>query len=367
MKKNTAVFLAAVLAACLTLTGCIFGSAQEQQPFPLPSASAAEPSLESVSDSAEDLTEPASGQTPATTAAPVPTTGAPASTTPAGTKAPSGPVGPATTEAVSAEQNTQIMTETVPETESPAHKILAGLNWADTVWADSDDLCHLRITDLGEDSVSFYWHSRVNDYPVSFQSELCTAAFSDNVISCNYEDDQGNTGVVRLTVRDQAISFEQTIVHNGTYSPTALKLTLLPKASGTEAFYFSGGSKNALSARNILFLNAGGSSFQGAVNDYVEGVLGITDVSGNMVYLLDSNTRFYTESELSGYSKDLIRIFKNEIYARHGYRFQTEDIYFLFVRFTWYYPDFSPENFKESVFNQYEKENLKLLVKLEEK
>ena len=58
---------------------------------------------------------------------------------------------------------------------------------------------------------------------------------------------------------------------------------------------------------------------------------------------------------------------RNEIYARHGYRFNTPEVYNLFIRFTWYYPDLSSDNFKESVFNQYEKENLKLLVKLEEK
>ena len=66
-----------------------------------------------------------------------------------------------------------------------------------------------------------------------------------------------------------------------------------------------------------------------------------------------------------GTNKDLIRLFKNEVYARHGYRFETKDIYNIFLHFTWYYPDFSADNFKESVFNQYEKENLKLLVKLE--
>ncbi len=171
---------------------------------------------------------------------------------------------------------------------------------------------------------------------------------------------------MRLVISEQAISFEQTIVTSASYSPTALNLTLLPKASGTAAFWFGGDRwQDNLGLRNQLYAASGGSAYQNIVNDYMENTLEITDVSGSMVYLLDTHTRFYTEKELAGFSKDLIRLFKNEIYARHGYRFETKDIYNIFLHFTWYYPDFSADNFKESVFNQYEKENLKLLVKLE--
>lgn len=361
MKKITAVLLSVLLT--LSLTGCLFGGAQPQEES-LTNDGTASADGSSAEGSGSHAVTPETS--PAATGATetVPQGSTSSGITPQTTAA---PAGPALSESTTAEPNSQIMTATAPVTEAQAHKLLSAVNWADTVWTDSEDLCHLRITDLTDTGISFYWHSRVDRYPASFQSKLCTAAFNDDVISCNYEDDGGNTGVIKLTVRDQSISFDQTIVHSGYYSPTALKLTLLPKASGTDPLYFEGSRADILGARNQLCLNAGGSSLQGAVNDYVENVLGITDVSANSDYLLETHTRFYTESELSGYSKDLIRIFKNEIYARHGYRFNTPEVYNLFIRFTWYYPDLSSDNFKESVFNQYEKENLKLLVKLEEK
>ena len=90
--------------------------------------------------------------------------------------------------------------------------------------------------------------------------------------------------------------------------------------------------------------------------------------AADSLYIIpDSDTRALTYDELWQYRYDTLLYAFNEIYARHGYRFETQDVYNIFLRFTWYYPDFSAENFNENVLNQYEKENLKLLVKLEGK
>ena len=369
-----------LLSFCLLLTGCMFGS-NTQQPSDRPETDAPLPEGTMEGDTAAESlsrealpapTTAASSEARSSDSAAVPTGNAPGRPSSADPQGPSGadPSAPSPLESSSAPGG-QIMTlpaETTTAAEAPAaYRLLSATNWADTVWTDSADLCHLRITDLTAISVSFYWHSRIDDYPVSFQSCLCTAAFSDNVISCDYSDDQNNSGVIKLTVKADSISFEQTIVHSGYRSPTALKLTLTPRASGTPALWFSGKTSEALTERHQKAEKAGGSVYRGAVMDYVENVLGITDIGGDMFYLLDSHTRTYSEQELKGFSKDLIKVFKNEIYARHGYTFQNRELYNLFLQFSWYYPDLSPDNFMETVFNQYEKENLKLLVKLEEK
>ena len=386
--KRSAFILSLLLAGCLLFSGCLFGSAQSGPEDPAgtipPENSPAEtagtraPHTETSTEAALFSTkaaEPAEAPETQPSAAEAETTApfqpgpgtaeAPSQDGPGRAEDPSKPPqgGPATAEA-----NSQIMTATETAAASEAYQILSKMNWADTVWADSGDRCHLRITELNENGLSFYWHCRVEGYPSCIQSPLCSATFDGDFVSCDYTDERGNAGVVRLTVHEQAISWNLNTIHNARYGPTALDLTLLPRASGTPAFYFDGAKwQDNLGARNQLYSGTGGSPLQAVVNDYMENTLEITDVSGQMVYLLESGTRFYTEAELSGFSKDLIRLFKNEIYARHGYRFETKDLYNIFLHFTWYYPDFSPANFKESVFNQYEKENLKLLVKLEGK
>lgn len=386
--KRSAFILSLLLAGCLLFSGCLFGGAQSGPEDPAgtipPETSPAETAGTQAPD-AEASTEAALFSTKAAEPAETPETQPSAAE--AETTAPFQP-GPGTAEAPSqdgpgraedpskppqggpatAEANSQIMTATETAAASEAYQILSKMNWADTVWADSGDRCHLRITELSENGLSFYWHNRVEGYPSCIQSQLCSATFDGDFVSCDYTDERGNAGVVRLTVHEQAISWNLNTIHNARYGPAALDLTLLPRTSGTPAFYFDGAKwQDNLVARNQLYSGTGGSPLQAVVNDYMENTLEITDVSGQMVYLLESGTRFYTEAELSGFSKDLIRLFKNEIYARHGYRFETKDLYNIFLHFTWYYPDFSPANFKESVFNQYEKENLKLLVKLEGK
>ena len=106
-------------------------------------------------------------------------------------------------------------------------------------------------------------------------------------------------------------------------------------------------------------------SYQTEVNDYIEGVLEIRDVSANEVYLLESHEIYYSEADLKGIDPIIIWLAKNEIYARHGRTFANEDLNNFFLSRTWYVPTTAPEDFDESCFNDCEKKNLKLLVELE--
>lgn len=59
-------------------------------------------------------------------------------------------------------------------------------------------------------------------------------------------------------------------------------------------------------------------------------------------------------------------IARNEIYARHGRLFANEYLQQYFNRCTWYEGTIPPEQFDESILNDWERENLKLLVNAEQ-
>ena len=80
--------------------------------------------------------------------------------------------------------------------------------------------------------------------------------------------------------------------------------------------------------------------------------------------ILSSNQREYTIEELQNYPEDILYLALNEIYARHGYIFRNEDLQNYFMGQVWYTPLVEGENFSDEVFNEYEKENLKVLLKI---
>lgn len=76
----------------------------------------------------------------------------------------------------------------------------------------------------------------------------------------------------------------------------------------------------------------------------------------------DSSMRYLTEADVVGWSKENIRLAKNEIYARHGYIFKSQDLYDYFAMNTdWYNPTVLPENWNDSWLNEYERANVSLL------
>ncbi len=81
----------------------------------------------------------------------------------------------------------------------------------------------------------------------------------------------------------------------------------------------------------------------------------------------DSDSRYLTDEEVSGLSKEEIRFAINEIYARRGRAFTTPELEEYFSSKSWYTPEFSEKEFSVSVFNQYERANIDLLAKYRKK
>ncbi len=83
-------------------------------------------------------------------------------------------------------------------------------------------------------------------------------------------------------------------------------------------------------------------------------------------YLLpESDYRYLTKEDLNGFSADMCRIARNEIYARYGRMFQDEELQSYFDSKEWYVRLIAPEDFEESILNEYEIYNRDLIVEYE--
>lgn len=98
---------------------------------------------------------------------------------------------------------------------------------------------------------------------------------------------------------------------------------------------------------NSEVLNADASSASGTMDNYL---------------LSDSTNRYFEAEEISGYSHDEIQLMINEIYARHGRVFHSQENREYFEAMDWYEP-VSGKTDEEIAreFNEYEKANVELL------
>jgi hypothetical protein len=90
-----------------------------------------------------------------------------------------------------------------------------------------------------------------------------------------------------------------------------------------------------------------------------------TQVQPEEYILPDSDSRYYSYDELSGLTQQQLLLARNEIYARHGWIFEDEQLKEYFTSCSWYNGTVSSENFDLSVLNEYESANKDLIVKYE--
>lgn len=82
----------------------------------------------------------------------------------------------------------------------------------------------------------------------------------------------------------------------------------------------------------------------------------------------DSNTRLLTDADVSGLSKEQLRLARNEIMARHGRRFNDTSLQEYFDSKSWYQGTVSPEAFDANVnsyINDTERANIDMIKKYE--
>lgn len=75
----------------------------------------------------------------------------------------------------------------------------------------------------------------------------------------------------------------------------------------------------------------------------------------------DSDSRQLTAKDLSQKSKQDLFVARNEIFARHGRKFDNESLQEYFNQMEWYNGTLNSTEFNESVLNKIEKKNLQLI------
>lgn len=79
----------------------------------------------------------------------------------------------------------------------------------------------------------------------------------------------------------------------------------------------------------------------------------------------DSAVRYLTDAEVSALSVQQMCYARNEIYARRGYIFQSQELRDYFGSKSWYYPTVPAASFSDQVFNSVEIANIDLLKRYE--
>lgn len=101
--------------------------------------------------------------------------------------------------------------------------------------------------------------------------------------------------------------------------------------------------------------------------DWLSELMDDTRRDDNYHYLIyGSDARYVTVKDLYGFSKEECSLARNEIFARHGRLFSTDSIQDYFNGMSWYYGRISPDDFSDSVLNEYEKANVKFIKEFEE-
>lgn len=79
----------------------------------------------------------------------------------------------------------------------------------------------------------------------------------------------------------------------------------------------------------------------------------------------DSSSRLVSRTEIEKLSDEDLRLAINEIYARNGRKFQSEELQIYFNTKSWYHPSVEAEDFKESMLNDIEKQNVMLMAEIQ--
>lgn len=144
--------------------------------------------------------------------------------------------------------------------------------------------------------------------------------------------------------------------------------TEIAEESLYERFYkefYSGMSEEEMLGR-IDAVAYQSSKYYHDIVEYWELTRGVTDISNYIDPLYYTNYKYYSKEDFQNDPPVVIHLAKNEIYARHGYIFQDEDLNNYFKGCAWYQPVCTGEEFDDAVFNDYERRNLEILSELDQ-
>ena len=239
-----------------------------------------------------------------------------------------------------------------PETTAPADRISGQqiqvedifVSYPDEVsWFNPNGYYMIPYSEGGEETVLFCTENKVANFAQAYYLEVeNTETTSDGGLKV--------TGTMYGSAKTEKIS-------NGEFTVTW--------DSYESIDYASVALKNSVNGTDTSM--TGGYSYYGPVGmDEVETGAAVSEPAAAEEYVIPgSDSRYLTDADVEGLDLDQIRLAINEIYARHGRAFQTEDLNKYFSSKSWYTPLYSADEFaaiEDSVMNDYEKENIKFLA-----
>ena len=136
------------------------------------------------------------------------------------------------------------------------------------------------------------------------------------------------------------------------------------KAAREAAELSDEGEVQTIAIDKDIIVNAGGTGMQDSQTTEDSQVVQNT---GDYIFP-NSASVLLTDSEVSGISKDQLRIGRNEILARHGRRFNDQALQQYFDSKSWYNGTISPDEFDanlDSRLNDVERANIEIIKKYE--
>ena len=201
----------------------------------------------------------------------------------------------------------------------------------------------LNITNENQVSGSIFSQQRITERiaDIDFSGEI-----HDNQLIYSFNDDGWDgKGTLNFTFTNNEIDLNVTDYVMSEDNRSGFGI------SGSYVFLLSKTSKKD---------NRNNCSFYPEITDYLE-AHGCTDTSNTSEPLFNTDREYYTAEDFADAPESVIRVAKNEIYARHGYIFNDSDMNNYFNGMDWYTPSIDSANFSDNIFNEYEKANLELL------
>lgn len=210
-----------------------------------------------------------------------------------------------------------------------------------------------------------YVYVQNNSYRIALVENI-DAEIIDSVAEFDFDDDGwGNSGKVRIVFGEQ-VSVEINELEKNPDNTTGMAISpaVLDRENGAETDTDEDSDENNIEEQ-IMDREPyrAASGYWNTVVEWDEDN-GRYGMDRPLEPILCSDQREYTIEELKDYPEDILYLALNEIYARHGYIFRNEDLQNYFMGQVWYTALADGENFSDEVFNEYEKENLKVLLKI---
>ena len=202
-------------------------------------------------------------------------------------------------------------------------------------WYSTDGLVTINVYNISQNAVSFSFYQTDAGQTQAVSADI-TAEVAGNASAFSFGDSAGISASGNLTFDNG-----QLYLRVSTAEPVS---SVYPNVS-------------CIMSRNQVILNPPEPT---ATPTPSEEQPQVTAESGEY-FFPESSNRYLTDEEISNYTSDQLELAKNEIYARRGRIFDSQELNDYFYSKPWYYGRILPEDFSSDVFNKYELANITLL------